>query len=375
MSSIPPTCRALVAKGPGKGISVETIQTPQPTPGSLVVRIIHSTAEANLKHQLTSSTPGLHIPFPIVPGAGAIARVAAIGPDTTSLSVGQLVFLDSFIRGRDNSDVQLIWGVGVFGGDPRAIKLAEDVWRNGAAAEYVRIPLENCHPLNEKLLLGAKSDGGLGYDAADLCLLRRHLIVYSGLRGINLQAGETVIISPATGAYSGAAVEMASALGAKVVALGRNLAVLQKLAADNPRVKIVHLQGDPDDDLANIKKLGPVDAYLDISPPVANNTTHIRTCFKALGLYGRASLMGINMKDVQIPYVELVLKNISIRGHYMYEREDVQGLIKLVETGVLRLGKQAGHEIVGRFKLEEWEQAIDIAAANTEAGKMVVFAP
>jgi threonine dehydrogenase-like Zn-dependent dehydrogenase len=55
----------------------------------------------------------------------------------------------------------------------------------------------------------------------------------------------------------------------------------------------------------------------------------------------------------------------------MYEREDVRGIIKLVEAGVLKLGKSAGQEVVGQFPLEEWQKAFEAAANNPETGKIV----
>ena len=53
----------------------------------------------------------------------------------------------------------------------------------------------------------------------------------------------------------------------------------------------------------------------------------------------------------------------------MYEREDIKGLIKLAESGVLKLGKEAGQEIFGSFKLEKAEKATNIAEANHEIGE------
>ena len=85
--------------------------------------------------------------------------------------------------------------------------------------------------------------------------------------------------------------------------------------------------------------------------------------------------MGIITKDIAFPYMMAMIKNLTIRGQYMYERDDVRGIIKLVEAGVLKLGKSGGHEVVGEFKLEEWAEGLECAAANPEAGKIIVFTP
>jgi threonine dehydrogenase-like Zn-dependent dehydrogenase len=330
--ALPETCRALVYSGPEKPLEVQTIPTPTAIAGSAIVKILKAVIEPASKHLLSGQVPGLWFPVPSVPGARAIGRIAATGPDTTSLQLNQLVVLDPFVRARDNPNFQLLWGAGVFGGNPAAQALMESSWKQGMLAEYTRAPLENCYALNEEILMGSPS-GGLGYSLADLAGLVRHAVSYGGLRGINLQAGETIIVAPATGIYSGSAVEVASAMGARVIAVSRNMEVLKKLANANPRVHPVQLKGDVEQDLASLKKFGTIDAYIDISPFAANESTHVRSCIMAVKQYGRVSLMGVLMKDIAIPYVVAVMNNLTIRGQYMYEREDVFGLIKLVEAG------------------------------------------
>jgi len=140
-------------------------------------------------------------------------------------------------------------------------KLIEGLWRNGLATEYARAPLENCYALNEKVLLGSTAEGGLGYSVADLSILPRHLVAYGGFRSIDLKPKETVIAAPATSAYSGAAVEVASIMGARVIAIGRNPSSLRKIAAANVRVSIIQLKDNVEEDLASLMKFGPADTY------------------------------------------------------------------------------------------------------------------
>jgi hypothetical protein len=89
-------------------------------------------------------------------------------------------------------------------------------WRDWTYAEYAKVPLENCVLLDETRLLGPIENGGLGYNVENLTQLHRLLVPYGGLRDIQLQAGETIIIAPATGAFGGRAVEVALAMGAQV---------------------------------------------------------------------------------------------------------------------------------------------------------------
>ena len=52
------------------------------------------------------------------------------------------------------------------------------------------------------------------------------------------------------------------------------------------------------------------------------------------------SLMGGQHGDVGIPHVKVMHFNISLRGKWMYERQDVKDLIKLVEVGTVVLGPE-----------------------------------
>ncbi|RFU26347.1 hypothetical protein B7463_g9991, partial [Scytalidium lignicola] len=265
------TCRALVLRSSGKLI-IENVPTPEVTPGSVIVKVLVNTVVPGQRNIIARKVPGLYTPDPIIPGGHAIGRVAAVGPDTTTL-----------------------------------------------------------------------------------------------------QAGETVIIAPATGSFSGAAVDVAVAMDARIIAIGHNMEILKNLQSIYPSIKIVPIKSNFEEDLAALKAFGPIDAFLDISPHVANDSSHIRSCFMALKPYRRASLMRVITKDIAIPYMVATLNNITIRGQYMYEREDARGIIKLVESGALKLGKAAGHDIVRTFKYEDWEKAVETSSNSPGAGKIVVF--
>lgn len=170
-------------------------------------------------------------------------------------------------------------------------KLMEDCWRDGLYKEHARAPLENCYAENEKVLLGNSMEGGFGYSIADLTYISKQLVAYGRLRGIDLQAGETVIIAPAIGCFSSAAVEVASAMGTRVIAIGRSMTTPRKVAEHHPRDSPVQLTGNVEKDIATLQQFGKIDAYLDISPAAASTSTHVRSCLMALKLYGRASLI------------------------------------------------------------------------------------
>lgn len=292
------TFRAIVCHDYGQPPRLETLPMPEVVPRSAIVRILAAPCAATQKHVLLRPrNPVFSNPTPFIPGVSAVGRVAAVGPDATSLKIGQLVLLEPFVRGRDDSDAQILKGL--FGGpSPGAQKLSQEhLWRNGWA-EYARVPLENCHALDEKVLLRKVEDGNLGYDVADLPYLARQLVAYGGFRSIDLKAGDTVIVTPATGSFSGAAVEVASAMGARVIAVGRNISTLQRLAENIPRVHPVQLTGDVKIDVGLLTQFGPVDAFMDFTPNFLDTPVHLKTCISALRHYGRGVLMGFPRGDL-----------------------------------------------------------------------------
>ncbi|KAF8866902.1 hypothetical protein BDZ45DRAFT_710484 [Acephala macrosclerotiorum] len=240
-------------------------------------------------------------------------------------------------------------------------KLMHGEWRDGSYAEYVKVLLECAYPLNENILMGK-----FGYGA-------QYLILFGGLSDINIRPGETIIVAPATGPFGMAAVKVALAMGTRVIAMGRNLSILQRLQSFHERVKIVQITGDEQADLKSLKGFGNIDAYFDISPPVAGNSTHFKSCILALRHSGRVSLMGGLNVDLAIPHT-VVMHHDLLKGKWMYDRQNVLDLIKMVEIGLLKVGKKAGQEIV-KYRMEKWRDAFDAAVSWSGASRSAVLVP
>jgi D-arabinose 1-dehydrogenase-like Zn-dependent alcohol dehydrogenase len=64
-----------------------------------------------------------------------------------------------------------------------------------------------------------------------------------------------VIVAPATGPFGLAAVKVALAMGARVIAMGRNAEVLKRLGQDE-RIKMVQISGNVEKDLKALKEFG-----------------------------------------------------------------------------------------------------------------------
>ena len=234
------------------------------------------------------------------------------------------------------------------------------------------MPLENCIALDEKRLCQ-----GLGYSVRDLAFLSYLLVPFGGLRDIKLESGETVIVCPATGGFGGAGVQVAVAMGARVIALGRNEKELARVKAHVTHgtpwatVERVKITGDEKAETAALRDFGTIDAVVDLSPPAAAKSTHLKSAIAALRRGGRISAMGY----IEQPIVDwkFMGNDLTLKGKLMYEREDMVLLIKMMERGLFPKGKEFVD--VKSFGLEEWKRAFDEAAEYMGVGRLVAITP
>lgn len=241
-------------------------------------------------------------------------------------------------------------------------------FRHGAFAEQMRIPTENAYPIGP-------------IDTADAgawCALNLLLVPYGGLLAANLRAGETLLVSGATGNFGSAGVALALAMGAGcVVAPGRNESMLEDLKRRfGPRVRTVILTGEEASDRERMKQAapGPIDCVLDLLAPAAG-TMPVRAAAMAVREYGRVVLMGgvgmLGGDDLALPYPWIMRNCITIIGQWMYPREANSRLISLVRSGLLDLA----HWDVTTFDLDHANEAVAQAAAEGGPFRSTVIRP
>lgn len=370
---IPEKHQALLLPKAGEPLTIETHKTPEPGPGSVVVKVLAASVRTNTAEALQDTNNYYGIPSGSVPGSLAIARIAAIGPDTTILSPGQLVFFNPYVVGRDNKDAKFVLGMmGGFNDETR--KLSHQEWRDSTFAEYARLPLENCHPLDEKRLFGKTQDGGLGYTFEDLTHIFSMLVPFGGLSDIDVKSGDTVIIAPATGRYGSGAVHLALAMGARVIAIGRNASILSQLNKISPRISTAQMVNDVEKDTEALRSVipGGADAFWDMSPMGASTSTHFRSCLNVLKHGARVNIMGRVPSGVSFSYMDILVGSLWIKGTWMCTQEQTKRLLSMVESGVLPLGERAGMGPVRTFKLEQWKEALETAVKETSPGEIVI---
>lgn len=374
------TMKAAILSSHSEPLSIKDVPIPVPSPGEITVKVLVFYLLPYTKN-IMRGMPGYDLPLPMTPGGSCIGRVHAAGPDTTALKEGQLVFCDPTIRARDDASAAILMGI-TQGLTEGGKKLMENVWRNGCMAEYVKMPLENVYPMDEEILLGSESSPG-AFELTDLPLLQTCMIPFGGLDDAGLKVGDTVIVAPATGRFGGAAVMVALARGAKVVALGRDEEKLEKLKESFPYPGLLTMKLESDEEkdttaLTKVLKGQPADIYIDFSPGAAaaggKTPAHVPVCIHTLKSGGTVALMGGIFGKIEISYMEMVLKNLQIKGKFMYDREQVQQIIKMAETGHFKLLKNAGLKVI-TFKLDQIEEALEVASQNPGFGTRIAVTP
>lgn len=211
------------------------------------------------------------------------------------------------------------------------------------------------------------------FDATQLAALTRFAVPYGGLLRGRLAAGETLIVTGATGAYGSAAVLLALALGAaRVVAAGRNAEKLDRITrVGGSRVVPVALSGDTEADAAKLRQAadGGADIALDMVGN-ARDPNATLAALRALRREGRLVLMGSMSSPLPISYMEVMMNGLEIIGQFMYPRDTFLRLAGLVRAGLLDIRAIRARS----FPLENLAEAIG-AAAKAGALEYVVVTP
>lgn len=284
------------------------------------------------------------------------------------------------IRGRDNPHAEIVRGFDG-GRNVPSQDLMKNAWKDGTYTERLLVPLEGLFEIPEDWVR-SKSEGGKGFEIQDFALVGYSLLAIGGLATAGMGAGDTVIIAPATGKYSRAMVHVALAMGCKVVAAGRSpekLKALQKYPGAKERLSTVVLTGDANGDakaLQNAASGRGADLFVDYSPSTMyEEPPYLMAGIKALRRGGEYLLLGGAITDLKIPYTEIILRELRIRGKFMWEREHVELLIRLIDTGSLKVGAEAGaQDRLVTFRMDEVEAALKTEPGWTH-GEEVLLSP
>lgn len=182
-------------------------------------------------------------------------------------------------------------------------------------------------------------------------------MVYRGLRKAGLKTGELVLVTGASGGVGIHAIQVAKALGAKVIGVtsNENKAKIVSKFADYTIV------GNKFSDEA--KKIG------DISIVIENTGTFtLEESLKCVRTGGKIIQIG-NLDpsvtfNLRLGY--LILKDISLMGHIGANKKDIEFTLNLVKEGKIR------PVIGGEVSLEEFDKALELIKDKNRYGKILI---
>ncbi len=312
----------------GTPLKVVDRPVPTPRPDGVVIRMKSAPVLSYMHGVITGKLPYMVPAKAFIPGSDAIGIVDEVGAEVFDLPPGTLVHAGPQIasRGFYQQPDQIL--IGLTGMSPESTRV-QDIWTDGAYAEYVHYPADAVTPLV-----------GLSHiDVERLAAIMFLAVPYGGLSSMNLKTAETVIIGGATGNFGAHGVMVALAMGAgRIVPTGRNTEILEKIKAISPRrVFPATLSGDLDQDTKAIITAAeaPADCFLDIVG--GGGTGSVLAAIRSLRSGGRVTLMGALEEAIQIPYVETMVKELTIRGNFMYPPTAVGDIAKMIESNLINL--------------------------------------
>ena len=357
--------KAAVLADFGAPLEIRDLPDPKLGTGEVIVDVA-AAAVTSYASRVFNGSRNYLLETPVAPGAGGIGRVRHTGPDSTKLKAGDWVYIDATIRSRDDiaepEQILLGWTYRTAAALP-----LHRFYHHGTFAEQVLVPTENVTRIGD-------------IDAADAgkwTALGQFLVPYGGLRAGALSAGETLVVNGATGGFGSAAVAVALGMGAAtVVATGRNEQTLAELVSRfGHRVRTVAMTGVEEiDRRAIVVAAGaPIDMVFDILPREASATL-VRAAALSVRLGGRVILMGgLRGKegDLGINYNWLMHNETTLRGVWMYSREAIPAMIRMVRAGLVDLA----HIDVTEFALDDANAAVAHAAEVSGPHKLTVLRP
>lgn len=242
--------------------------------------------------------------FPVIQGADVCGDVCAVGDGVDAARVGERVLVDPWVR--DPAAPHDLERAGYLGSE-----------HPGGYAEYMVAPAVNAHPVSDRLTPAAYASFPTAAGTA-LDMLRR----------AGLAAGETVLVTGASGGVGGYAVQLARALGATPIA------ICDPAKADGVRaLGAAHVLSRDGDVAPQLAALGvpPVDVVADV---VAG--PRWPQLLDALRRGGRYVISGA----IGGPVVELDLRSLYLEDRVMIgatitEPAVFAELVALIEAGAI----------------------------------------
>ena len=325
----PPRMHAAFIRRQGGVEEIEYGELPlrRPGPTDVLVRMLASAVNHVDLHVRSGAYP-THTPFPFVIGRDLVGVVAETGAGVDAFRPGDRVWTNS---------------LGHHG-------------RQGAFAEYAVVGDERLYPLPE----GADTEQAAA-------LLHAAGTAWLGLvREAALRAGETILVEGAGGAVGSAITQMASRMGARVIATASPADEAWVRSCGAERVLDYHQP----DRYAQVRAVAPegIDVWWDNS-----GRNDFAQCLPLMAMGGRVVVMsGLRSNSPVLPVGALYTRDIRLHGFAISNASTgdlaaaARAINRLLAAGQLRA------RVGARFRLADAAEAHAALAAGKLAGRIVV---
>ena len=321
--------RALVcnAYGPPESLCIETRDDPVPGEGEVLVDV----AAAGINFPDVLAIAGKYqvkTPTPFIPGNEAAGLVAALGAGVSQYSVGDKVIINTM---------------------------------GGAFAEKCLAPVQTTMPLPE----GLSFEQGAGFSVT-------YGTSYHALKqSARLQAGETVLVLGAAGGVGITAVEIAKAMGARVIAAASTDEKLEFAAAAGAD-ETINYSDEPLKE--RVKALTDGDGVDVVYDPVGGELAD--HAFRATAWHGRYLVIGFACGEIpKFPANIALLKEASIVGVWWgtwatknpgLQIRNMTELAELVAAGTLT------PRVSASYAMDDYVEAFRAITERRALGKVIL---
>jgi len=356
----------------GRTFSIDEISIPKPGVHDVLVEVKACNLVPNLRNVMENYStwfPFLPLPkLPAIYGLDAAGVVKEVGEKVHGIKPGDRVYVNpgrscgschACLRG-EHINCTAYTFQGYFGFGPGSQEIFED-YPYGGLCEYMTAPASGLVKLPE----------AVSFEQA--CRFGYLGTAYSALRKAGVRAGQSVLISGATGTLGLGAVLLALAMGAtKVFALARNRELLERVRKIAPERVSVLSHGDEDlGDWVRSKTDGlGADVFIDAIGPGAPHHITIEA-IGALRRGGRMVDIGGMSEDLPLPMFKMMCFQISVIGSLWFTVAEGQDMAEMAAAGTLDLSV-FDQEI---FTLDRVNDALDSLEDRTGGFTNIVVKP
>ncbi len=351
---------------------IEEVPIPEPGAGEVLVKV-QATGLTRGVLSLWRSRGRMRV-LPTILGYETAGIVAEVGEGVTAFKEGDRVRVHPILSCRNcyycRTDMES-WCpyASVIGGavySEQGMPMYQQ-YHNGGLAQYMKVPDWDLDPLPESIPfeIGAR--------------IHSVAVALRALRLAQLNFGETLVVTGATGGVGSAAVKVAPLFGvSKIIAISRRRESLERTKALEPDLVEIIATDELAEDWSEkqlltqkIRSLNGnkgADAVLDLLP--ASSEVTIQATF-ALRKAGTTVLAGGNIEKLVIPYGQFRINGYQLKGSNGYVRRDAKELIQLVAAHRLDISDLITH----RFTLSDVNKAAEVIWERIGDARFVMVNP